>query len=421
MDSPLGGNPPLKKIEEVPWLLPTDLYGASTFLRVSNELAASEEESELRASQKTAWEESPVLARSAEGRLRRLLMQKSNVFVGLDGTLSAYKTTLITTLQTIGRDAVRAYPEPAARGNEVLALFYDDPPRFAEAMQFNALRLRFGIMHEIFQEMRDLKAQNKAALFVGERVWPFDCAFKIANEKLGRFSPEASKDYDALMNVAWKVVFVPNVFYFISVDPAVSHERIKTRGRGCEVSDTDHCAKCSYIGAPVFPEAVCKTCEKPFSRVNQGHIVCASCALEQEKALVPETPDVISSTCKTCNEMFLCIDGPVPLSYLEVLRKAQEEVIAQVVSKGYTVSCVDGNGDLSERDFLDTVDKFSDNRQLEDFDVQLLALEMLEAKAMDFYIKALSRIGMTREEVLEKHQAYIEAEDKKGKRAVEDT
>ena len=376
------------RVDSVPWLVSDELHGISSFLRSSTNVPASPEDSPLRQSQKEAWGTAPLVTRSADGFLRRSFMQKCNLLIGVDGPIAAYKTTLLTTLAQLGGPTVRTYVEPASRGNEMLALFYSDPLRFSEPMQFNALRIRFGIMISVFTEMKELHTQGEAALFIVERMWPWDWAFKRANELLGRFNEEASKDYENLMNAAWDVLFIPNMFYFLYVDPAVSHERIKRRGRGCEVVQ---------------------------------HVQCFSCAAQKEPALSADQPGVVSAVCEDCGKTFLCEDGPVPLSYLNILDKAQTELAQTVVDRGYTVSFVNGNGDLTEKDFLDTVDKFADEREVADFDVQIWHLLEFERRATELYIKSLERIGLTREEVVEKHREYLAAEDAKAPPAVADT
>lgn len=375
-------------IESTPWLVPDELHGVSSFLRGSSNMSASPEDSPLRQSQIEAWEAAPLVARSANGFLRRSFMQRSNLLIGVDGPIAAYKTTLMTTLEQLGGSFVRSYVEPAARGNEMLSLFYSNPELFSEPMQFNALRLRFGIMIMVFKDMRELHVNGKAALFSVERMWPWDWAFKRANEMLGRFSKEASAEYENLMNDAWKVLFVPNMFYFIRIDPAVSHERIKRRGRGCEVTQ---------------------------------HVQCFECAKKKDPALNANEPGVISVVCDDCDQTFLCEDGPVPLSYLNILDKAQEELAKTVVGRGYVMSVVDGHGDLTEKDFLDIVDKFADDREVQDYDAQIKHLEEFEQRATGLYIDSLARIGWTREQVLEEHRKYLAAEDAKAPPAVADT
>ena len=376
------------RVENAPWLVSDELHGVSSFLRLSNSMSASPEDSPLRQSQKEMWEAAPLVTRSANGLLRRSFMQKSNLLIGVDGPIAAYKTTLLTTLEQVGGPAIRSYVEPASRGNEMLALFYSDPVRFAEPMQFNALRIRFGIMIDVFVEMQKLHKEGRAALFAVERMWPWDWAFKRANEMLGRFSEEASAEYESLMNDAWDVLFVPNMFYFIRVDPAASHERIKLRGRGCEVKQ---------------------------------RVQCFMCSGQKDPALSADDPGVVSEICDYCGNRFLCEDGPVPLSYLKILEQAQAELAKIVVDRGYMMSSVDGRSDLTENDFLNTVDKFADDREVEDYDTQIAHLKKFERRATGLYINSLRRIGMTRDEVLEQHRAYLADEDAKAPPAVADT
>ncbi|MGE0527453.1 MAG: deoxynucleoside kinase [Bdellovibrionales bacterium] len=318
-------------------------------------------------------------------------MANDNLLIGIGGGIAARKTTIGLSLQEAGRDCVRFYPEPASNENEMLWAFYSDPDLFAEPMQFNALRLRFGITKRVMQDMKMHKEQGRFALFAVERMWPWDWSFMRANFFMGRFrepgmddldgsKSESLRDYNMLMDEAWSSLFVANLMVFIDITPQESFERIKARARGCEVRLDPKCYACSGTTDPMHTE---------------------------------NSPGMVTLTCSMCQARFVTEEGPIPLKYLDLLDKAHRELESDMINRGYPFSCISGTDNLSYEDILDAVDRFADSRNVDDYDKQIQALEALEERSLQLYEKYLQRAGKTRDEILEGHRKYIENETKR--------
>ena len=371
------------------WLTADASAAVSIYIDEKERLETSRPDSPLRVSQVAAMSENPMVAVDADNRLRRSFMANGNPLISIEGAIAARKTTLGLSLKTIGGSVVRFFSEPASRGNEMLSFFYANPDLWAVPMQFNALRLRFIITLEVMVAMKEAAARGSAAIFVVERAWPGDWAFMVANLLMGRFSepnpndPEAPSksllDYTELMETAWRTLFLPNLTVYIDISPEESHERIKARGRGCEVA--------------------------------RSSFVCGPCLGKPEPTLAEGAPGVVNVVCDVCKKEVLAEDGPIPLSYLRVLAEAQKMLQNEVVDRGYRWSSVHGHDNFDANEFLNTVDSFADARRVADFDVQIKALEHLVERATELYIKHLGAVGYTREMILEGHKAYLERED----------
>ena len=370
------------------WL--TAEFGSSQFIYSSDEKIqnVSKPGSPMRFSQVEALRDAPLLAGDTTGCLRRSFRTRGNMLIGIGGGIAARKTTVGLSLKEVGRDFFQFYPEPASHGNEMLSFFYANPDLFAEPMQFNAIRLRFGITLRVMEDMKAFKEQDKAALFCVERMWPWDWSFMRANFYMGRFrekdrnglelpESEALRDYENLMKDAWDSIFVANLMVFIEISPEESFERIQARARGCEIRIDPKCYKCTGAADPGY---------------------CA------------EDPGMVSTICSQCGASFVSEDGPVPLKYLKFLHEADSELQREIIARGYRFSVVRGSDNLAPQEVLDIIDMFTDDRTVDDYDKQIDALKVLEQKALALYEKYLGRIGYTREAILEGHRKYIEKE-----------
>lgn len=391
-------------------------------------LHVSGEGTPLRMSQIKAAVAAPAAAIDGHGRMRRSFITARPLMVHVDGPIAAYKSTLLKALRNIGGGAIRVYLEKADKGNPMLHIFYQDVRRFAAAMQFQALYLRFGITMLIMEDMKKCHEEQTPMLALVERGWPSDARFAWCNMAAGNFTPEAEADYNAIFDEAMGKIDLPNLFYFVRTTAEESHARIILRGRSCEVGDSQ-CLVCARRDALRHAqenpgaERKCVACFKcalafPAEEIDPEHpfATCPSCAATSPDYSTGETH--VLTRCNTCGTQLLYDlrkGDPAPLSYLRVLESFTAKLQKTILDGGCPWVDVTKE-DHTPEDLLDATDSYANQAFIKDYDGQISTLAQLRARAFALYEKHLAVAGLTHEAVLESHRAYL-AGRKNGKKS----
>lgn len=180
------------------------------------------------------------------------------VIIGIGGPIGVGKSTFLNNVES---DRVLVFREPAEE-NEMLALFYQNPGRFAAAMQFCTLCHRIRTTRAALAAAATATRHGTALTVVVERPFPEDYAFVLANFRAGTFPADAFADYFLLISDMFKELPLPNVMVRIDAPAKECIFRISTRGRACEtgigVEYMDHVhegyevifALCRRMGVP---------------------------------------------------------------------------------------------------------------------------------------------------------------------------
>ena len=145
--------------------------------------------------------------------------------VAIEGLIGAGKSTLTNNLcQLCG---YTAFNEPV-ESNPFLVDYYDDPTRWAYAMQVNLLWERF----RMFQEAtyRALRGE----LCIADRSIYGDAAFALVQYKDKYFTDKEFKSYKTMHETIQPLLPYCDLVIWLELSPEDTLERIKKRSRTCE-------------------------------------------------------------------------------------------------------------------------------------------------------------------------------------------
>lgn len=310
------------------------------------------------------------------GQLRRSCADGAVWILGVTGPIGAYKTTMVTTLAAAD-PAIRAVTEPTG-DHEMLHLFYTDPPKYAAAMQFYTLWRRLVIQKDVLRMKHRFVRHGDTAVVVVERPLPTDWQFMVANFRCGNVTQGDMDDYDQLLDDVMRDLPPLDGIVDIDISARESLARMKARKRGCETAND---------GDPAADAAL--------------------------------------------------------LAYLETLEAATPEVIARVLWTGCAWSSINGANGIDPEAIMDALDyvvaahanpvtpsHYTVVRALEEKHGVYRPVRLETRKdyahirrkmhgwmdrAMQLYLRALDRIGMTRAEVRRSYKAARAAELEKAK------
>lgn len=148
------------------------------------------------------------------------------MLVAIEALIGTGKTTVTEALSK----SCRATPflEPV-ESNPFLCDYYDDPSRWAYAMQVNLLFERF----KMFQEAhyRSLRGE----LCVMDRSYYGDYAFAIVQHNDRFFTEKEFGSYERMHETLQPQLVYPDLLVWLELSPEETLERIKSRARSCEV------------------------------------------------------------------------------------------------------------------------------------------------------------------------------------------
>ena len=151
----------------------------------------------------------------------------SGPVIYIEGIIGAGKTTLAKKIaEGLGIDALY---EPV-NSNLYLKPFYDDPKRWAFAMQIHLLHYRYALQK---------KAAYGATLGMGavlDRGMPGDRVFCKLHTLSGNISEMEWGTYQMAYEVMACSLVPPSFLLFLDVEPDVALERIKERSRDAETT-----------------------------------------------------------------------------------------------------------------------------------------------------------------------------------------
>jgi deoxyadenosine/deoxycytidine kinase len=146
-------------------------------------------------------------------------------YIAIEGVIGCGKSTLASHMAR--RLGWQMLPEPVD-GNELLPLFYQDPKRWAFALQVAMLHSRF-------------RSQQVAGYShvpcVMDRSLPGDRVFAALHVKYGNISPVEWRVYEQCYR-AMTSVQPPSLLVFLDVDPEVALARVQKRARTMETGVT---------------------------------------------------------------------------------------------------------------------------------------------------------------------------------------
>ena len=150
------------------------------------------------------------------------------MFIGIAGIIGAGKTTLCQRLADhLGYEA---FNEPV-EDNPYLADFYADMGRWGGMMQIHLLFRRF--------EQHQRIVWNKEKGAVQDRTIYEDTIFARLLHEAGFIDKRDYETYVGHFNVMKRFLVYPDVLIYLRVEPEVSMERVRERGRDEEQDGED--------------------------------------------------------------------------------------------------------------------------------------------------------------------------------------
>lgn len=310
------------------------------------------------------------------GQLRRSCADNSAYILGVMGPIGAYKTTLVTTFAAAD-PMVHGLPEPVGN-HEMLYLFYTNPPKYAAAMQFYTLWRRLLIQMNALRLKSRFQRKRTAAVIVVEQPLPKDWQFMVTNYRCGNVSQGDMDDYDHLLDEVMCALPPLDGVVNIDISAEESFARMQARGRGCEVAnDNDPVADAALLSYLKTMEAA--TAEVAARVLWTG---CAWASINGAHGVDPET------AMDALDYIVTARDNPCPAPRGAAVQAMEEKYGVYKPMRMET-----------REDYVRIRDK----------------MFVWQDRAMQLYLRALERIGMTREEVRRGHKAYRAAELEKAK------
>ena len=146
----------------------------------------------------------------------------------VEGNIGAGKSTLTKALAA--RLGARAFYEPV-ESNPYLEKYYQDPKKYALAMQFYLMSVRYE-MH--VEGIEHIWRTGTPAIF--DRSIYGDAVFAKRNWLDGKMSDLDFENYNKMRRVMYKSLMVPHITLFLKNTPEKTLENINARNRNCEAS-----------------------------------------------------------------------------------------------------------------------------------------------------------------------------------------
>jgi len=149
--------------------------------------------------------------------------------IWLEGPIAAGKTTMARRLgQLLGFDVL----EEPVDANPYLAMFYQDPGRWAFSMQIYLLHYRYSMKQEaVFRA-----ARNGTPGIILDRSIAGDRVFAKLHLQAGNIAELDWKTYEFCYNIMACSIQMPTLFLYLDVQPETCMRRMHQRGRDCEVT-----------------------------------------------------------------------------------------------------------------------------------------------------------------------------------------
>lgn len=170
--------------------------------------------------------------------------------VCVEGLIGQGKTTLVNALEG------SKYLEPV-ESNPFLTLYYDDPKRWAYAMQVNLLSERFAMFQRAQWETWESSSDVDAIL---DRSFYGDWAFAQVQYDMGAMTEEEFASYKRLHRLHQHFLQFPDLIIRLDCPIDVTMNRIATRARDCECGvSRDYISALSKAYDDLFVELSRKT------------------------------------------------------------------------------------------------------------------------------------------------------------------
>jgi len=147
----------------------------------------------------------------------------------IEGPIAAGKTTLVKHLSERLNLTPRYEP---VESNPYLDLFYEDPKRWAFAMQIHLLHWRYASQ----KEAAYAAAAGRGSIF--DRSMPGDRVFCRMHMEAGNIAEIEWQTYQMAYQVMSCSLVPPSLLIYLDVDPEIALERLRRRGRECEAGVT---------------------------------------------------------------------------------------------------------------------------------------------------------------------------------------
>lgn len=147
------------------------------------------------------------------------------MYIAIEALIGAGKSTLVSKLAE--RDSLMPFFEPVT-ANPFLNLYYEDPKRWAYAMQVNLLFLRYRMSLEAY--LRSLRGET----CVLDRSIYGDAAFALVQKWDGYFTDAEFESYRSMHETLVPQLAYPDLIFWLEISPEAVVERIKKRSRDCE-------------------------------------------------------------------------------------------------------------------------------------------------------------------------------------------
>ena len=149
----------------------------------------------------------------------------------IEGNIGAGKTTAQRLITSTHKSCV-SYLEPV-QDNPYLSMFYENPKQYALEMQYYLMSRRYS-MHRDAVEQEWYKGKNT----IHDRSIFGDEAFAIVLHQDGFISDIGFHNYQMHRECMEKTILIPQLVIFLQVPPSVCYDRIRNRGRPCELGIT---------------------------------------------------------------------------------------------------------------------------------------------------------------------------------------
>lgn len=147
------------------------------------------------------------------------------MYIAIEALIGAGKSTLVSKLAE--RDAFTPFFEPVD-ANPFLNLYYEDPKRWAYAMQANLLFLRYKMSQEAY--LRSLRGET----CVLDRSVYGDAAFALVQKVDEYFTDAEFTSYRKMHETLVPQLAYPDIILWLEISPEEVVDRIKKRARDCE-------------------------------------------------------------------------------------------------------------------------------------------------------------------------------------------